>query len=291
MKQTKLQAAKPRIEAFFETSSRKILKPGDLRNLFEENRSRWNLPKGISANGFATFLVDEGIIARVDIDLPYRKEVRFLRGPLSPYAVALSLRPQSYLSHYTAVYLHHLTQQVPKTIYVNSEQPPKRGGSRALEQRRIDAAFRRPPRKSNNVALLGDLQVCAINGMQTGNLGVVEMEGPSGETVAVTNLERTLIDIAVRPFYAGGVFEVLEAYRKAQGRASINRLAAMLAQLNYIYPYHQAVGFYLEKAGVFSESAVGLLRKPGMAYDFYLTHQMKEVDYSPRWRLYFPKGL
>lgn len=33
--------------------------------------------------------------------------------------------------------------------------------------------------------------------------------------IRVTDLERTLIDIAVRPAYSGGVFEVLEAFKNA----------------------------------------------------------------------------
>ena len=61
-----------------------------------------------------------------------------------------------------------------------------------------------------------------------------------------TNLERTLIDAAVRPVYAGGVFEVRKAYQLAKEKVSVNRLAALLQKLNYIYPYHQAIGFYLE---------------------------------------------
>ena len=104
------------------------------------------------------------------------------------------------------------------------------------------------------------------------------MNGPDEEKIRVTDIERTLIDVTVRPIYAGGVFEVL-------------KLAATLKKLDYIYPYHQAVGFYLERAGVYRESSISLLKKFGFKYDFYLMHQIKEKEYSKKWRLYFPKGL
>jgi hypothetical protein len=83
----------------------------------------------------------------------------------------------------------------------------------------------------------------------------------------------------------------LKAYKLARPKVSVNKLAATLKKLDYIYPYHQAIGFYLERAGVYTESSIALLRKFDFKYDFYLTHQIKEKAYSERWRLYFPKGL
>jgi predicted transcriptional regulator of viral defense system len=117
------------------------------------------------------------------------------------------------------------------------------------------------------------------------------MDSPEGGRIRVTDVERTLIDVTVRPVYAGGPFEVLKAYKVARPKVSVNKLAATLKKLDYIYPYHQAIGFYLERAGVYTESSIALLRKFDFKYDFYLTHQIKEKAYSERWRLYFPKGL
>jgi predicted transcriptional regulator of viral defense system len=123
------------------------------------------------------------------------------------------------------------------------------------------------------------------------NLGVVEADQPEGQKIRLTNVERTLIDITVRPGYAGGVFEVLKAFRNAKGKVSINKLTAMLKTLGYVYPYHQAIGFYLDRAGVYDESSIRLLRKIEMSHDFYLAHAMNDPEYSKDWRLFFPQGL
>lgn len=127
--------------------------------------------------------------------------------------------------------------------------------------------------------------------MSTGGLGVIQIKGLLGEKIDVTNIERTMIDITVRPVYSGGVSEVLKAFKLAYPSLSVNKLASLLEQLNYTYPYHQAIGFYLEKAGVYNDSQINLLRKYDMSYDFYLTHQMKRMSYTRTWRLYYPKGL
>jgi predicted transcriptional regulator of viral defense system len=103
-------------------------------------------------------------------------------------------------------------------------------------------------------------------------------------------VERTLIDITVRPVYSGGVFEVLKAFERAKEEVSINKLLGFLNQLNYIYPYHQAIGFYLTKAG-YKESQIKMVKELGINYDFYLDYQIKDPDFSEEWRIYYPKGL
>jgi predicted transcriptional regulator of viral defense system len=108
--------------------------------------------------------------------------------------------------------------------------------------------------------------------------------------VRLTNLERTLIDISVRPIYAGGVAEVLKAFELAKDRVSVNRMAAILQKLGYVYPYHQAIGFYLDRAG-YSESSVELMQRFPMDFDFYLDYKMGKTDYVKKWRLYIPKGF
>ncbi len=62
-------------------------------------------------------------------------------------------------------------------------------------------------------------------------------------------------------------------------------------QGRYTYPYHQAIGFYLERSGGYSQSQLDLLRQFDIQYDFYLAHQMKEMDYNEKWRLFIPKGF
>ena len=236
-------------------------------------------------------LRDSGVVAEVILKSPdYAPIRRYAVGEPSPFELGQSLRGGAYLSHASAVFLLGLNDQLPKTLYVNKEQTPKPVPSTPLAQDRIDRAFRNSPRKSNYVYRFGESHFVLLSGKNTGDFGVEERPGPAGEPLRVTGLDRTLVDIAVRPAYSGGVFQVLEAYRTALGRLSVARILETLDRLDYVYPYHQVVGYYLEKAGL-PESETKPFKDRGLAWDFYLTHGLRDTEYVPAWRLHVPRGF
>jgi len=291
MSKTRLKIAKPDIVNLFNMLSEKVFTRAQIDEVLSLNRKTWRLTESMTTYKFIQFLIDEAALSLVRFEFPSRAIIRYVWGEASVFEIVKSLKPDSFFSHYTAMYLHDLTDQLPKTIYLNSEQPPKPRGDRTLDKNRIKNAFSNRPRISNNIALFNEFKICLLNGMYTKKSGVIEIEEMEGDCIPTTDIERTLIDITVRPFYAGGVFEVLRAYKLAKGRVSINKLAAMLKKLDYVYPYHQAIGFYLEKSGVYKESSIRLMKKFEINYDFYLTYKMKNMSYSKDWRLYFPKDL
>lgn len=123
-----------------------------------------------------------------------------------------------------------------------------------------------------------------------GGLKWVGYQDLGGEPLDITKLERTLIDITVRPAYAGGVHSVLGVFKSAKNRTCISTLIATLKKLNHLYPYHQAIGFYMERAG-YDRAGYKKLRSLGLKVDFYLAHDLGDAKYDSGWRLYYPKGL
>jgi len=291
MAKTRFQIAKKDIVAELDGYEKNIFNESDISALLNKNRGFWRLPVGLPSHEFVKLLLLYTKMKRIELNFPKSSVSRFVWDNASAFSLALSVERNSYLTHYTAMFLHNLTDQIPKIIYINSEQAKKETIKDQLSQSSIDKAFSNPSRMSKNIAMFEDYQICVINGKFTNRLGVTEIVSSANEQLQATDIERTLIDIAVRPFYAGGIYEVLNAYRKAQGKVSINKLTAMLRKLNYIYPYHQAIGFYLQKSGMYKESQLELLKQFQFNYEFYLTHEMRDTKYSKEWRLYYPRGF
>jgi AbiEi antitoxin C-terminal domain len=287
----RLSGALPRIEAYFENSSDRVFTRADLNAVLVNHRLEWQLPRNTTLRKFLDFLLERTKLRKLVLSSQaYGSIDRFAWADVSPFLLALSLRRSSYLSHATAVFLHGLTEQLPKVIYVNHEQTPKPKPTGALSQESLDRAFANKQRRSNYSFHNQDSQFVLINGKQTARLGVISMPRSQGEVLSVTGVERTLIDIVVRPEYSGGPYQILEAYKSAKSRMSVNALIATLQKLDYIYPFHQAIGFYMQKAG-YEQQRLERLRRIPIKWDFYLTHGIREKEYDPSWHLYFPKGF
>ncbi|GJG96766.1 hypothetical protein [Cupriavidus pauculus] len=296
MNRSRLQIAKADITEFFDNLSCPVLKMAHIRAILSKQRRYWRLAQRTSASDLIEFLRQQGKLNQVEFPFPQRAETLYLWGEVDLYTSLLGLRQGSYFSHYTAMRLQGLTEQTPTTIYLTDERSA--GVPRApvkLTQLDIDHAFAQPPRTSRNAVVYEERKLCLLNGGYTGYLGVVtqRVNGDTGLDVEVrlTNVERTLIDITVRPFYAGGIYEVVKAFELAKQVVSVNKLVATLRKLDFAYPYHQAIGYYLERAG-YRPSQLDLVRRLPLEHDFYLAHAMGGTTrYVSDWRLFVPDSF
>lgn len=278
----RLEAEKEKLLTVLGSFRRRALRLEEVRQV------RRTVMPNMGEGPFLKYLLEDGILQQVDLESArYPGFRRYLLQGATAFEVALSLRDRSYLSHASAVFLHGLTEQLPLRIYVNREQAAKPEPESVLTQEALTRAFSRPGRETNYIFKGPGYEVVLLNGKSTGNLEVGTLKGLEGELLTATKLERTLIDITVRPTYAGGVYQVLEAYRAAKDRASIGVLLATLKKLDYLYPYHQAIGFYMERAG-YPEQVLTRVEALGAELDFYLAHGISNRAYSKRWRLYHP---
>ena len=290
----------PKAARLIQSLQQRTFTQRDLGNFLNREREHLGIPKSIGVNKFIDILSEEGKLSSIELVREVRTRAgvklrpgvtRFAWGEPSVYDIALSLRSGSYLSHGTAVLLHGLTDRMPKTLYTNKEQSPKPRSRRSLSQAAIDRAFKAAQRASNYIFTWEGYRFVLLSGKHTGRLEVSQIEGEAGEILDITTIERTLIDITVRPVYAGGVYEVMAVFREARDQGiSVDTLVKTLKKLDYLYPYHQAIGFYLERAG-FAEDHLKKLRSMTMDFDFYLTHKISDSEYESGWRLYYPSGL
>lgn len=276
----------------------RVFTRAQLIKTLDELRENIGLPASLRPNQFIQALIDCTEIAEIAVEpanqsiqtgMPYRSFNRYIRKNASPIEIALSLRAGSYASHGTAALTHDLVPEM-KDVYVNKEQSVKPTNDSQLTQASIDRAFANKPRTTNYIYLFKQTRLFLLNGKNTGDFGVTEVITPTGMPLRATSINRTLVDITVRPTYAGGISNVLNAFRKAGDRISIPELVATLKRIDHVYPYHQAIGFYLQAAG-FSRARLKPIFELGTQFDFYLDYKMTSPDYDSYWKLYFPKKL
>ena len=262
---------------------------------FRKLRLEKVIPYQLSYDNFRTEVTKSDIIRQNKIKHvgkanPIKKEfIRYSHNLSFPFAIGLSLRSKSYLTHSSALFLHGLIEKLTKTIYVNKEQSAKMS-TNELTQEGIDRAFSNNARQSNYIWKWGNYRFMLLNGKQTGNYEVIDIKFETGETLQITDLERTLIDIVVRPHYCGGTKNLIEIYSKANGKVSVKKIIKTLKQLDYKYPYHQSIGFLMERSG-FKKRDYNQLKDLGLDFDFYLNYFIKNKKFDANWKLYYPREI
>jgi hypothetical protein len=115
------------IAACFDTLGMRIYSQKGIEEILASNWDLWQLPLSMRMPGFLDHLIKNSELKKVVLKSPnYDKEyVRYAWREISVYQLSLSIRPRSYLSHYSAMYLNNLTEVASRTIYVNSEQSLK----------------------------------------------------------------------------------------------------------------------------------------------------------------------
>jgi len=204
-----------RVAERLSASAQHIFSASGLLQFLDNLRAEGILPKSPSSHKLQQLVIASGIVHEIKLTATYPFDSkRYHRGPFSPYELALSLKPNSYLSHGTAAYLHNLTDHESHTIYVNKEQSAKDSSSE-LSQAGINRAFSAKQRTSRFHFHHGKTTITLLNGKHSGRLGVMAITGSRGESLEVTDLERTLIDIAEGPAYAAasGMYLPLISFR------------------------------------------------------------------------------
>lgn len=293
---TRFSVVLPQIIKELKSFNASVFDQDTLDDVFEAGKDRWRLPLRMTVKDFIRSLIETDVLNFIIFKFNgIQNKMLFYLGEVSAYELSAAIFPKSYLSHYSAITLWGLSEQIPKTIYITQEQSnsPAKSKPVKLEQENIDKAFSKPQRESETFDIFQEYKIVFLRGKHTKDLGVEKFGLSEKRQVKVTDIERTLIDIAVRPAYSGGVHEVLKAFRlaKEQGNVSVNKLSGYLNRMNFIYPYHQAIGFYLETAGNYKPSQVDIFRNKPKEFDFYLTYEMQDIAYSEQWKLYYPKGL
>ena len=290
-RKTKFSIAKPKIVKSFQFAEKSIYGLKELQLFFDRYRYSWDLAQSMNFEQFIVEAKKEIGLEEHIFNFPRQKKRLFSWGPNSFRELLLALGPQAYFSHYSALQIHNLTEQLATSHYLSIERKQPTVKTEDIHQTAIDSAFKKAQRISTNFCQYKREQVFLLKSANQGQLGIEQLLLNDQEQLRVSNLERTLIDCSIRPAYSGGVLEIIKAFELAKEQLSINRLTSYLKRMKLNYPYHQAIGFYLEISGYPQKDYEKILQRFKIEKRFYLNYQMKETSFSEKWQLFYPKHL
>lgn len=203
--------------------------------------------------------------------------------------------PTGYFCHYTAVVYHGLTNQVPNRVYIRKRDV---GSNRArldrLSDLQIRTQFLKPHRRSSEIEQLATGSIVFVAGKLKDEAGVVSIssnhpEFPEGSRI--TDLERCLIDAVVAPQYNGGIATLPGLFEEAAEQLNLQTLIEHYLELDFLYPYHQTLGFFLEYSGQKVSADRWREHFPPTNRFFADKAAKSSWPYDPKWQVHYPRGL
>jgi len=129
-----------------------------------------------------------------------------VRNFRNPYVIANALHKDSAIAYWSALNLHHLTEQIPNVVFSQS-------GLQKKDKKVFNVRYK--------FVMVKTEKVCGIMQMGFGN-----------ELFRVTDVEKTLLDCFDLPQYSGGYEELIRAFYEA--KISSTKLLAYGKQMNNI---------------------------------------------------------
>lgn len=291
-----LTLAQSKIEQYLSDLDKNVFLETDLKSIFNRNKKKWDLTYSTTFEKFVNHLLKRSYLSFIEIPEFNKTIYLWKENTLTDeavYEVALAIKPRSYISHYSAMFLLNLTEQIPKTIYVtyDRESPINKRKNIDLLQESIDRAFSKEKKKPRVVASFKGYDIVLISGTDSKKTGVTNIKLFNGITIQVTNIARTLIDIVVRPELSGDVIEIAKAYSVAKNQVQIKQLKTYIKSKDYIYPYEQVVGFLMEHVGYDADKVEEIHGMCKNIFSFYLGRNIKNPLFSEKWKIYYPKLL
>jgi len=175
------------------------------------------------------------------VDLPYAAVL-----PVSEEQVVQEANPAAVFSYWTALASHALTDQIPGIIHVTDYRP--------ADEERIPLGTRPeewvdlPRPETKQPKAVGEIKVCWTHTKGEWDFGHTTIFS-QGMPIYVTDLERTLIDAIRSPDAAGGIVNVLRAWRQAKASIDVAKMVRYTERMNLAILRHR-VGFLLDSLGL-----------------------------------------
>ncbi len=209
--------------------------------------------------------------------------------------ILAAFQPQYYLSHFSALYLHELTNHRPEEYFLSKEiigrNPPH---SKVKIYEKIQQAFLKSPRKTSKYLTYQKTKITLLEKQDLNKIGIknksLKVDKKRKINICFTSLERTLIDSIISPHYSGGIKTVINAFFRA--RVNIGQLYKIYKAYSPFYPYWQSIGFLLHRLKPSSVSKKWSQHFSSPKMKFYLDKNFNENwSYDSKWKIYYPRGL
>ena len=259
-----------------------FLSQEQLKEILQQLKDKSLVSSSLSFNSFLLKLIDEGL-AQKSITIRGHIKTRYtFNADFNIYDFCNSLERNSFFSMSTALNLQGLSDFRSDYIFVSKERATRiEQGSVTLTQEDIDNAFSKKPRRTNAYDKINNHIIVLLETNNTDAFEIIEYDG-----YKVSSVNRAFVEMISNVQYLQSSEAIIEVFMKIKEKLNLDTIHTIIEKFDFIYPYFQLAGFYLEKIG-FSEAELEKFYTKRSELNFYTQKNKNQYGFDEYWKIYY----
>lgn len=259
-----------------------FLSQEQLKEILHQLKDKSLVSSSLSYNSFLLKLIDEGL-AQKSITIRGHIKTRYtFSQDFNIYNFCNSLEKNSFFSMSTALNLQGLSDFRSDYIFVSKERSTRiEQGNVTLTQKDIDNAFSKKPRRTNAYDKIDNHIVVLLEVNKTDAFEIIKYNG-----YKVSSLNRAFVEMITNVQYLQSSEIIIEVFMKIKEKLNLNTIYTIIEKFDFIYPYFQLAGFYLEQIG-YSKDELSRFYNKKSGLNFYTQKNKNPYEFDEYWKIYY----
>ena len=259
-----------------------FLSQEQLKEILEQLKDKSLVSSSLSYNSFLLKLIDKGLIQKSITIRGHIKTRYTCSQDFNIYDFCNSLEKNSFFSMSTALNIQGLSDFREEYIFVSKERSTKiEQGNVTLTQENIDNAFSKKPRRTNAYDKIDNHVVVLLEANKTDTFEVIEYNG-----YRVSSVNRAFVEMISNVQYLQSSEAIIEVFMKIKEKLNLDTIYNIIDKFDFIYPYFQLAGFYLEKIG-FPKVELEKFYTKRSELNFYTQKNKNQYGFDGYWKIYY----
>ncbi|WP_418186416.1 hypothetical protein [Aliarcobacter lanthieri] len=221
----------------------------DIAVILDELKEKNLVSNSLTQNNFYLKLLDAGLAAHT-INIRDIEKIRYsLKKDFNIYDFVYSLEKNCFFPMFTSLNIQGFTNFRDNFVFISKEKKHRINfKSKDITQEAIDKAFTNKPRRTKAYNTIYDYNVVMLESNNTQEVGIIKYKG-----YKVSSINRAFVEIISNIQYSKSPDDVIYEFKNLKDKLDIDEIFNIIEKFDFLYPYYQLAGYYLEKIGFFKE--------------------------------------
>lgn len=236
-------------QILYTLNEKRFFSINDIANILDKLKEENLVSNSLSQNDFYLKLLYDGLISHT-ITIRDVEKIRYtLNKEFNIYDFVYSLERNGFFSMFTSLNIQGFTNFRENFIFISKERMQRVNfSSKNITQEAIDKAFSNKPRKTKAYNTIYNYNIVMLESNNTQGVGIINYNG-----YKVSSINRAFVEIISNIQYSKTPYDVIWEFRQLKDKLDINEIFKIIEKFDFIYPYYQLAGYYLEKIGFLKE--------------------------------------